>query len=97
MPEEKIYELRADIWLPGAYYRAGERNTADGWRKQFNISDMRHESRWFIDLSKEDESTFPDELEKIITASFSRRNLNSISYKEAAREIALLYAKTLNK
>jgi len=51
MSEEKIYELRADVWTPAIFCKAGTKNTEKGWIKTFGEFNIQWASEWFIDLS----------------------------------------------
>ncbi len=93
MSEEKLYELRQDIWTPAYYIRAGFRKTEEEWRERLGEFNMKWSSEWFIDLSKKEESREVDELRELVDAVFKKKGLNSISYKEAAREVAELWLK----
>ena len=90
---EKIYELRADIWTPAFYIRAGKRATEKEWKEKLGDFNIEWESHWFINLSEPQEQYPIDELNELVDAVFKRKGLNSISYKDAAREIAELWLK----
>lgn len=97
MIEDKLYELRKDVWYPGNYYRAGIQKTEAEWAELFDFIDIDFYSEWFIDLSEHKEHESIDELQELINKVFERKQLNSISYKEAAREVAQLYLKQNQK
>lgn len=88
MSEQKLYELKRDIWTPSIYIRAGFRKTEAEWKERLGEFDMKLASDWFIDVDKNEAERPIDELKELIDAVFSEKGLNSISYKEAAREIA---------
>lgn len=91
---EKIFELKRDVWYPGHYFRAGMRRTEAEWKEIFAFNDIRWESDWFIDLTKQEQDILlKDELGLIIEDVFSRKKLNSITYKEAARMVAEQFLK----
>ena len=93
MSEEKIYELRQDVWTPAGFWRAGSKKTEKEWHEQFGDFHMPFCSEWFIDLSRYEEPFLKDELQDLINKVFGRKKINSITYKEAAREIAELWLK----
>lgn len=93
MSEEKIYELKRDIWTPAYFIRAGFRKTELEWKECLGEFNMEWSSDWFIDIQKQEEERPIDELKELIDAVFDEKNLNSISYKEAAREVAELWLK----
>ena len=97
MPEEKLYELRKDIWLPSGFWRAGLKKTKEEWFKEFGKFNMEWSQEWFIDLSFEEIIQERDELKELIESVFKRKGLHSISYKEAAREVAELWLKQNKK
>lgn len=90
---EKIYELKQDIWTPAYYIRAGFRKTEKKWKEILGDFNMQWASEWFIDLEKREEEKPIDELNKLINSIFAEKGLNSISYKEAAKEVAELWLK----
>lgn len=93
MSEEKIYELKQDISTPCFYIRAGKQATESQWKERLGDFNIRWCSEWFYDLSIKEESKPIDELKELIEAVFSEKGLNSISYKEAAAEVAELWLK----
>jgi hypothetical protein len=97
MSEDKLYELRQDIWTPVYFIRAGFRKTEKEWVERLGKFNIKFASEWFIDLSKEINDPYKDDLQDLINSIFEKRNLNSISYKEAAREIAELWLKQNQK
>lgn len=84
----KEYELKKDVTTPGNFWRAGIRKTEKEWREIFDFVNIQWESEWFIDLSVAQEEAPKDELRDIINSVFKDKGLHSITYKEAAREIA---------
>lgn len=90
---EKIYELKQDIWTPSYYIRAGLRKTEKEWKERLGDFNMRWASEWFIDLEKQEEERPIDELNELVNSVFAAKGLNSISYKEAAKEVAELWLK----
>lgn len=91
MNEEKLYELRKDVWTPHHFWRAGMQRTEKEWQKEFGEFRMEWSTEWFIDLSKEEPVDKQDELQELINSVFERRHLYSISYKQAATEVAELW------
>lgn len=92
MSEEKLYELRKDVWTPHHFWRAGMQRTEKEWQKEFGEFRMEWCGEWFLDLSKQ-ETKEEDELQLLINSVFERRHLYSISYKQAAAEVAELWLK----
>lgn len=90
---EKMYELRQDVWTPAGFWKAGTIGTEKEWHDVFGDFHMAFCNEWFIDLSRYEEPSKRDELQELITKVFTRKSLNSISYKEAAREVAELWLK----
>lgn len=90
---EKLYELRQDVWTPAGFWRAGMKKTEKEWHQAFGDFYMPFCSEWFINLSEYKEPDSRDELQDLVNKVFERKKLNSISYKEAAREIAELWLK----
>lgn len=89
MSMDKIYELKRDIWTPSDFIRAGTRKTETHWKERLGDFEMTFESDWFIDLEEQEKIDRQiDELDILIKTIFSKQGLNSISYKEATREIA---------
>lgn len=99
--KEAIYELKQDIRLPGAYIRAGERKSKAQWEASFPNAFRWGENdwkEWFIDLSegKKIISASPTIIE-IVNTVFERRNLHSLSYKDAAIECIAEYKKIFKR
>lgn len=90
---EKIYELRKDAWQPNGYWRAGIRKTQAEWCKEFNNPNLTMWNDWFLDTSKVEEKDDYDELYQLVKDVFEKKGLHSISYKEAACEVAQLWLK----
>ena len=89
MSEEKIYELRTDIWTPAKYCKAGDKRTEKEWQKEFGHFNIEWASEWFIDLSElNNDEDKADELSVLVDKIFERKRLHSLTYKEAAREVA---------
>jgi hypothetical protein len=85
---EKIYELKTDVRTPQGYWRAGMKKTEAEWRKEFHISDsypFQWVEEWFIDLSPKEEPEI-DEVFDIVRKIFDKKDLHSITYREAAVE-----------
>lgn len=97
MIEEKIYELRRDATTPNGYWRAGIKKTESEWRKEFGNENMTMWNSWFIDLSVRASITPKDELQTLANSVFDRYGLASITYKEAAMEVAELWLKQNKK
>jgi len=93
MSEEKLYELRADVWTPASFYRAGTQGTEKYWMNAFGDFHIEWASEWFIDLSIHEEPLQKDELRKLVDSVFERKKLHSITYKDAAQEVAELWLK----
>lgn len=91
MSEEKIYELRRDATTPNGYWRAGIKKTESEWRKAFGNENMTMRNSWFIDLSIKIPTNPDNELELLANSVFARYGLTSITYKEAACELAELW------
>lgn len=95
--DDKIFELRKDISTPGGYWRAGTRKTKKEWVELFNIAsylfDHKNYNEWFIDPLEVIEEFELDDLSKIVNEVFGRKELRSISYKDAAKEVARIYLK----
>lgn len=88
MSEEKIYELRQDIWTPAFYIKAGKRGTEAQWKERLGDFNMSWSSEWFFDVSEQKNEPRIDELNELINTVFKSMGLNSLSYKSAAREVA---------
>lgn len=84
----KQYELKKDVWTPGNFWRAGIRKTEEEWKAIFGFPNIEWESEWFIDLSATQKAEPKDQLHEILLAVFESKGLHSITYKEAAREVA---------
>jgi hypothetical protein len=97
MSKDKLYELRRDIWTPAYYIRAGFRKTEKEWKERLGEFNMNCESDWFIDCSEKKEQREVDELYELIKSVFHKKGLFSISYKEAAKEVAELWLKQNQK
>ena len=97
MSEEKLYELRQDIWTPAYYIRAGKRASESQWKEKLGEFNIQWANEWFIDIEKNEHARPIDELRELINSVFSEKNLYSISYKEAAREVAELWLKQNKK
>lgn len=93
MSEEKIYELRQDAWTPSGFWRAGIRHTEAEWRQEFNDPKLIMWNDWFFDTSIVKEKDNCDELYQLVKNIFEKKGLHSISYKEAAAEVAELWLK----
>jgi hypothetical protein len=93
MSEDKLYELRQDVWTPANYYKAGSKGTVKYWQKAFGYFNITWASEWFIDLSIQEEPLKKDELRNLIDSVFKRKRLNSLTYKDAAQEVAELWLK----
>lgn len=93
MSEEKIYELRTDVWTPAGFWKAGTKGTEQYWKNVFGEFHIEWASEWFIDLSKHEEPLHKDELRKLVDSVFERKRLHSITYKDAAQEVAELWLK----
>ena len=94
MSDENKYELKKDIWTPDRFWRAGMRKNKEDWMKEFNLDEIEFKwsvNEWFLDLSEKKDEYTPDELYELITSVFTKRGLHSISYKEAAMEVASLW------
>jgi len=84
--EERMYELKKDVWTPGGYWRAGQKRPESEWRKEFNITGPFHWAKdWFLDLTPP-EVQEKDTVKEIVKMVFEKHDLHSISYKEAAEE-----------
>jgi uncharacterized protein YpiB (UPF0302 family) len=97
MSEDKLYELRKDVWTPHHFWRAGMQRTEKEWHKEFGEFNIKWASEWFIDLTAHEASLEKDELRMLIDSVFERKHLHSISYKEAAKEVAELWLKQNQK
>jgi uncharacterized protein YpiB (UPF0302 family) len=93
MCEEKIYELRTDVWTPAAFWKAGTRATEKEWIDAFGDFHIKWASEWFIDLSIQEEPHQKDALRELIDKVFKRKRLHSMTYKDAAQEVAELWLK----
>ena len=93
MSEEKIYELRTDVWTPAGFWKAGVKGSEQFWIKAFGDFHIEWASEWFIDLSKHEEPLQKDELRKLVDSVFERKRLHSLTYKDAAQEVAELWLK----
>lgn len=91
--QEPIYELRKDVWTPAGFWKAGSKATEKGWINAFGDFHICWASEWFIDLSKYEEPDTTDELRELVNKVFERKGLNSITYKDAAQEVAELWLK----
>lgn len=92
-----MYELIKDVFVPGAYYRAGTQHTQAEWIAIFPTAFKNGDgSNFFIDLSSPIKKEEQDIITDIISEVFGRAGLHSISYREAARECMLKY-KEINK
>lgn len=86
MSEEPLYELKKDVNMPGRYWRAGAKKTEREWKIIFQIKEnwpFSWEAEWFIDLRVKPELA-KDEILELVSEIFSKRELHSITYKEAA-------------
>ena len=90
---EKIYELKQDVWTPASYCRAGDRRTASEWYKEFGEFNIEWSNEWFIDLSEPEEKNNQHPLSVLIDKVFDRYHIHSLTYKDAAFEIAELWLK----
>ena len=89
MNEEKLYELRKDVNMPGYYVRAGAKKTEAQWRAEFHLHpDQPFDwfKEWFIDLTQPIKEQ-QDRIKEIVDDEFYRQGLFSLSYKEAAKTI----------
>lgn len=93
MSEETLYELRKDAWTPSGYWRAGIKKTKKDWQKEFNNENLIMWNDWFINTSEVIEKKPVNELYQLVNDVFKSKGLNSISYKEAACEVAELWLK----
>ncbi len=100
MSEEPLYELRKDVWMPGTYWRAGCQKSEKDWKQIFGIPEgqpMSWEKEWFIDL-RPVEAQPQDEIRELVKEVFTKHNIHSITYMDAACECvreALVRFKTL--
>lgn len=85
--DEPLYELRKDVQMPGAYWKAGIKKTEKEWREIFHMGESQYKwsSEWFLDLTPVKRPEH-DRVKQIVEDIFIRENLFSISYKEAAIE-----------
>lgn len=97
MSDEKVYELKKDIWTPAFFIRAGFRKTEKEWKERLGDFEMKWASDWFFDPSEKAEQQQINELNELIEAVFMEKGLNSISYKEAAKEVAEIWLKQNKK
>jgi hypothetical protein len=93
MSENKIYELRRDIWTPALYIKAGFRKTEAEWKERLGDFNIKWQSDWFIDIEKEATQKPKDKLKILIDAVFEEKGLYSLTYKDAARQIAEAWLK----
>lgn len=93
MSEEKIYELKQDIFTPCYYIRAGKRATERQWKEKLGEFNMNWCSEWFIDTSIKNIQPEVDELNELINKVFDKNNLRSITYKDAAKKVAEIWLK----
>lgn len=93
MSTEKLYELKRDIWTPAFFIRAGFRKTEAEWKERLGEFNMKWSDDWFIDCSKIEEGARVDELYELVKTVFHEKGLYSITYKEAAQEVAELWLK----
>lgn len=93
--DDKIYELRKDISLPGRYFRAGQQRSKSAWKALFPDAFKFDERDWFIDIAAVEEAKKDSRSVKqiIVDEVFARHELKSLSYKEAAMECMTRYAK----
>lgn len=85
---DKLYELKKDVSTPAGYWRAGAKKTEAEWRHEFHIPDSTPFDwvrEWFIDISPSKEKKL-DEIEEIVKLIFTKHQLHSISYRDAAIE-----------
>lgn len=97
MSEDKLYELRKDAWTPSGFWRAGIKHTQAEWQKEFNDPNLTMWNDWFIKESIENEPALRDRLYKLVNDVFEKKGLYSISYKEAACEVAQIWLKQNQK
>lgn len=97
MSKDKLYELRKDAWTPSGFWRAGIKHTQAEWAREFNNPKLTMWTDWFIDTTKVEEPTDPDELYQLVKDVFEKKGLHSITYKEAACEVAQLWLKQNKK
>lgn len=83
-----ILELKKDIWTPGCFMKAGIRKTKKEWERLFPDANIDWETEWFIDLSEQKEEVKKNMLDQIVDDVFTSKGLHSITYKEAAKEVA---------
>jgi|SRR5882762_436127 len=86
--DEPLYELRKDVNMPGAYWRAGDQKTEKEWKEIFGISEshpFHWESSWFIDLRPAEKQP-KDKIYELVRTIFEKHDLHSVSYREAACE-----------
>ena len=93
-----MLELKKDAMFPGRFIVAGTKKTRKEWERVFGVIQKYDFSEWFIDLDKVKPISKEDELSKIISEVFEAHCLHSITYRDAARTVALRYAdKQMNK
>jgi uncharacterized protein YpiB (UPF0302 family) len=97
MSEDKLYELRHDVSTPAGYWRAGMQKTEEGWHKEFGEFRIEWKTEWFIDLDMQQVKNETDPLRELVDAVFERYKLKSLTYKDAAYEIAEQWLKQNQK
>lgn len=76
---------------PGCYLRAGTRKTKEEWKVIFPNANIEWEREWFIDLSQKEPTFKKEKLDEIVDEIFESKGLHSLTYKEAAREVAVRF------
>jgi hypothetical protein len=86
-------QLKKDVKIPGRYFRAGETGTLEQWETIFAAKILKSDiDEWFIDMNKIKQPEKQETLTKIINEVFESHGLYSMSYKHAAKVVALKYA-----
>jgi hypothetical protein len=85
------------VWTPANFYKAGLKGTEKYWQKEFGYFNIQWASEWFIDLSVHEEPLEKNELRKLVDSVFLRKKLHSLTYKDAAQEVAELWLKQNQK
>lgn len=75
------------------YIRAGSRKTEAEWKERLGEFNIKWAIDWFIDLEESKDQEPIDELRELINDVFNKRGLNSVTYKQAAKEIAEIWLK----
>ena len=101
-PSDTIFELKKDVSTPDRYMKAGIQKTKADWEEIFPKAFIFNNSEWFIDMTPIEPFDYdaangisPERrvMMTIVDDVFAKRELCSMSYKDAAIEAIEIYKK----